>query len=114
MELTETRRPDTDAVMETAARAMQALTEATHGKEVEASAGTTVGTLRQLNDLIGSLTAQLTVSIAIQREQTQALDRIASLKIRSAQQRFESGDWKSVTAELQSIATDMLGRSRIR
>jgi hypothetical protein len=110
MRLTESRRPDTDLVMQVAARAMNALTDATVGKAPEDSAGTTVETLTRLSDLIASLSAQLVTSKALQRDQTRALERIANLKIRSAAQLVEREDWKAVTAELQAIATDMLGR----
>ena len=114
MKLAESRRPDSDAVMDVAAQALRALSDATDGKAPDTSAGTTVETLKRLSDLIASLSGQLTASIGIQRDQMRALERIANLKIRSATELVERNDWKAVAAELQAIATDSLGRDRPR
>lgn len=105
---------DPSQLVDVAAKAVAALKQVTGEHEAERTAGTTIGTLQSITQLVEELTAQV---VDLRRAATlrdAALRRIANLEVRSASELIEASRWKELTAELQSLAESALGTDRKR
>ena len=105
---------DPTKLLETAAKAVSALKQATEGHEATDTTAATIGTLRSITGLIEDLSAQVTGLRGAVAARETALRRIANLEVRSASELIEASRWKELTAELQSLAESALDADRPR
>ncbi|HEU0066959.1 MAG TPA: hypothetical protein VFQ57_06935 [Sphingomonas sp.] len=96
------------ALIATASSAATVLRQVTTGKGAEDHAETNVRTLTQLTEIVESLAAQLKERQKSGDRLEVALQRVAGLKVRSANELVEQGNWKKLAGELQSIAQSAL------
>lgn len=103
-----TATTNVDTLIQTASSATSVLKQATSGKAAEDHAETNVRTLQQLTELLEGLSGELASRRRAGDRLETALDRIATLKVRSASELIEQGKWKKLAEELQAIAQNAL------
>ena len=93
-----------EALIHSASNATHVLRQVTSGKAADTQAGTNVRTLQQLGEILERMAAELSERRRAGARHQAALDRIATLKVRSAGELIEQGRWKKLAEELQAIA----------
>ncbi len=112
--MTVATRIDPSQLVEVAAKAVTALKQVTGDHEAERAAGTTIGTLQSITQLVQELSGHVVALRGAATLRDTALRRIANLEVRSASELIEASRWKELTAELQALAESALEGDRKR
>ncbi len=88
------------------------MAEAANGREQTASAQMPLDLFVTISDVLNRLAMEVEGRKTSPSIETHALTRIANLDIRGATELLELGAWKRISAELQAIALESLGRAK--
>ena len=95
-------------LVERASKVAGDMQKATAGKQPADGAGTNVASLQGIANMLTDLSGDIVRRRQAMSRFEVALERISTLKVRSATQLIEQGDWKKLCAELQSVAEEAL------